>query len=254
MEREAANMLEHYPSINKDLTYYKSIEDKKIELENITQDIKDTSTYVECQILLLLEKFQQEGFIIKNEESCMELTTKAKYAANLREVPCMVFAEILSDNQLSSLNEIELVSLFSCFTQINVKEEYRTLTLKTGSDVFKSCVKHAEELIDDYEDFEIRNRINTGTEYKIIFDLIEYMTQWCNASNVEECKQVIQDLEAEKEIFVGELVKAIIKINNIAQEIERAAEFVGNIPLVEKVKKIPQMTLKYIATNQSLYL
>ena len=55
-------------------------------------------------------------------------------------------------------------------------------------------------------------------------------------------------------MFAGEFVKAVLKINNIAAEVERVAEFVGNLVIVEKTRSISAMTLKYIATNQSLYV
>jgi hypothetical protein len=61
-------------------------------------------------------------------------------------------------------------------------------------------------------------------------------------------------MEKEKEIFLGEFVKAVLKINNVACEIEKIAEMSGNMELLEKVKQIPELTLKFVATNQSLYV
>ena len=64
----------------------------------------------------------------------------------------------------------------------------------------------------------------------------------------------MQKIANEKEIFLGEFVKALLKINNIAAELEKVAEYIGNIELLHKLKEIPQKTLKYVATNQSLYI
>jgi hypothetical protein len=58
----------------------------------------------------------------------------------------------------------------------------------------------------------------------------------------------------EKEIFLGEFVKAILKINNIASEMEKIAELLGDMNFLSVLKQIPQLTLKYVATNQSLYV
>ena len=49
-------------------------------------------------------------------------------------------------------------------------------------------------------------------------------------------------------------MKAILKINNIAKEIEKICEIKNNIVLLEKIKQIPALTLKYVVSNQSLYL
>jgi hypothetical protein len=61
-------------------------------------------------------------------------------------------------------------------------------------------------------------------------------------------------LEQEKGIFLGEFVKAILKINNISSEMEKVAEGMGNMELLSKLKEIPVKTLKFVATNQSLYI
>ena len=45
-----------------------------------------------------------------------------------------------------------------------------------------------------------------------------------------------------------------IKINNIVTEIENICETTQDIALLEKIKQIPSLTLKYVATNQSLYI
>jgi hypothetical protein len=58
----------------------------------------------------------------------------------------------------------------------------------------------------------------------------------------------------EKEIFLGEFIKALLKINNIASEMERVAELIGDVEFLHKLKKIPELTLKFVATNQSLYV
>jgi len=45
-----------------------------------------------------------------------------------------------------------------------------------------------------------------------------------------------------------------LKINNISSELEKVAEYIGNMELLHKLREIPQLTLKYVATNQSLYV
>jgi hypothetical protein len=45
-----------------------------------------------------------------------------------------------------------------------------------------------------------------------------------------------------------------LKVNAIAQEFEKICEMTQNMELLEKLREIPRLTLKYIATSQSLYL
>ena len=103
-------------------------------------------------------------------------------------------------------------------------------------------------------DFENLHKITTETDYELAYDIIHHVMKWCNATSQEECKLVLQDLENNEVVSTGEFVKALIKITNIASELERTCEFVGDIVSKEMLSKVPSMVLKYIATNQSLYV
>ena len=109
-------------------------------------------------------------------------------------------------------------------------------------------------MYDDYNQKEIINHINTGTDYNIHYDLLNYVMKWCECESIEDCKFFLQNLEKEKDIFLGEFVKALLKINNISCEMEKIAELTGNIQLLSRLREIPTMTLKYVVTNQSLYV
>ena len=86
------------------------------------------------------------------------------------------------------------------------------------------------------------------------YDLIDYCISWCACSNENESKYLIQKIQQEKDIFLGEFIKAILKINNIVNELEKIANYVQNIPLLSKLTEIKQNTLKFVATTQSLYV
>jgi len=58
----------------------------------------------------------------------------------------------------------------------------------------------------------------------------------------------------EKDIYLGEFVKALLKINNIAREMEVIAESSNQLFFLQQLKRIPDLTLKYVVTQQSLYV
>jgi hypothetical protein len=45
-----------------------------------------------------------------------------------------------------------------------------------------------------------------------------------------------------------------LKINSISNELEKLAEINNDIDLLEKLKQISPMILKFVVTNQSLYI
>ena len=109
-------------------------------------------------------------------------------------------------------------------------------------------------LIDKYYDIELEYQLSTGSEYDIHYELIDYTIEWCNCDNETECIHLINRFKTDKNIFLGEFIKAIIKINNIAKELEKVCDINNNISLLQKIKDIPELTLKYVVTNQSLYI
>ena len=90
--------------------------------------------------------------------------------------------------------------------------------------------------------------------HDIHFDLLNYVIKWIECENAEACKLFLQKLELEKDIFLGEFVKALLKITNISSELEKVAELTNNISLLAKLKEIPTLILKYVVTNQTLYI
>jgi hypothetical protein len=109
-------------------------------------------------------------------------------------------------------------------------------------------------MYDDYQQTEIDYKINTGADYNIHYDLLEYVEQWTQCEDYDDCQLLLQKLGAEKGIFLGEFVKALLKINNISAEMEKIAEMTGNIEFLSKLREIPNLTLKFVVTNQSLYV
>ena len=186
------------------------------------------------------------------EKEC--LTLKGKMASQLREVHCLVFARLLEDDVLYKLSTCQLISLFSCFTNISVQEGVEDFTPYTDDNVVKSIINTINTMFDDYRQTEIDYRINTGADYNIHYDLLNYVEDWTKCQDVDDCKLVLQRLASEKEIFLGEFVKALLKINNIGAEMEKIAEMIGNIEFLSKLREIPILTLKYVVTNQSLYV
>jgi len=111
-----------------------------------------------------------------------------------------------------------------------------------------------EKMRDNYDFyFEKEVDFNTGSDYTFHYDLLNYIGEWAEQCNDEgSCKLFLQKLEREKDIFLGEFVKALLKITNIATELEQAAQ--TNLEFLSKLKEIPVMLLKYVVTNQSLYV
>jgi len=246
-DRDIASLIDTNKFIESDYTLYLKYKETCKTLENIREKYNNTHNYVNDTIQIILDFLEKESFIQKNQDD-YELTLKGTIATQLREVHCLVLANMLEDENFLALSAIELVSIFSCFTNINVVDEIKTIKPKFNINILDKI----NSMYDTYSNFETRVQADTGIDYSIHYDLMDLMIQWCKCTNSDECKSVIR-LAEEINIPLGEFIKAIMKINCIASEMERIAENI-NIELFSKLKEIPSLTQKYVVMNQSLYI
>ena len=215
----------------------------------LLREYEGTVEYIDDKIAKVIDLLVMNEFIIKKEEYI--LTDTGTISTLIHEVPGMIFAKVI--DKLNNFNAPELVSIFSCFTNITISDDEKAVSPVGVSVEIKTFILDINDAFNYYMDTENQNGIDSGTDWNIHYDLLEYVKEWCECFSEEQCKIVIQKMQ-EKNIFIGEFIKAILKINNISTEFEKVAEFLGNVELLHKFKEIPYLTLKYIATNQSLYI
>jgi superfamily II RNA helicase len=275
-ERQLQRLHDMYKTIEADAQSYQKGQIKKDEISELTTEYEETSRYLSVGIENVIHLLQDHGFIQKevagnedtgnedtgNEDTGNENTKKTRLtltgeiASHLKEMHCLVFANLLiGDSGFHALSAKQLVSMFSCFTNITVPEELKTIHINDIQDtVLQQIIVKTTEMYHQFQDEELKYNINTGIDYSYHYDLISYTNEWCECQDVTECKLLLQKMEQEKEIFLGEFVKAILKINNMVSELEKVCEIIGNISLLSKLQEIPSLTMKFVITNQSLYV
>ena len=254
IDRKINNLIATYKFIESDKKTIMNINTKYKEHQTIQDEISNTELYIDdnvTSVLYLLEEFR---YIKKTEENIYTLSLSGKVASQIREVHCILFTNLIIQNKLDLFGSEDLVALFSCFTNCTVPENLSTnIPFSENKKLEKLLIELVENSIQlEYD--EKQKNINTGTQCTMRYNLIGYMYEWCCCDSIETCKLLLQKMFIEKEIFLGEFIKAILKINNIVNELIRVAEMIGNIKLLHTLKEIPEKTLKYIATNQSLYI
>ena len=262
IDRQIQNVLDNYKSIESDKIIIQKYLLKQPELENMKKEYENITKYIDNNVLTIVDLLERDGFLsVATENNTLEsveikyiLTQKGILATQLREVHCLVFANLFDSKVLDDLTSRQLVSIFSCFTNVSVQDELKSLLPNSNNKPIQDMVIKIKEMYDEYQQKELSSNINTGTDYSIHFDLLDYVIEWCDCDSIEECKFLLQTLEKEKGIFLGEFVKALLKINNISNEMEKVAELTGNIQFLSKLKEIPIMIMKYVVTNQSLYV
>ena len=256
IERRISQITESYKFINQDLNSYSKISEKENEIYSLKNNYDTLHSYFHSGVSSVLQLLNEEEFITgdSSNEQSLCLTLDGKIASQIRELHCLAITKLYNSKKLDQLTSKQLIALFSCFTNIRVTDEFKDNKPKSDDDLVNEIVTDIENLYINYSNKELARNIKTGFDYEIHYDLLNYVEKWCDSENVEECKFVLQQLDTNKGIFLGEFVKALLKINNVSSELEKIAEMTGNIAFLSKLKEIPHLTLKYVVTNQSLYV
>jgi superfamily II RNA helicase len=242
---------EEHSTIERDLIYYEQLQKTKLELQNNDTYRLNTINHIKNNVNNLIHVLKTNMFL----DNDGQLTKKGCVAMHIQEIHPLVFAEMY-DTYGFNLSAIEIVGLLSCFTTISMPEDLR-FSIPANELVnpnVKLMAKHLNASMNKYYALEEEYVLNSGADFNLHFELIDFMIEWCNATNETACHELITTIKTTKDLFLGELIKCILKINSIAKELETICTSLENLSLLQKVKQIPELTLKYVVTNQSLYI
>ena len=262
IDRNIQQITDTWKTVEKDIEIVSNYNLKKDMLAKLNDDLLATETTLETNVGKVI-KLLKDNYFIRDELKCENpveegvnpvLSLKGHIATNLREVHCLIFAELIHSGKFKQFEAKEIVGILSCFTNISVPEDKRYILPRSDYITVNDCVTEINDMYQKQLDLELKNQIDTGIDYSIHFDLIDYSIKWCEAENDVDCKRLLNEIGENKEIFLGEFIKAILKINNITSEMEKVAELLGDLEFLSVLKQVPQLTLKFVATNQSLYV
>lgn len=244
-----------YKHLLKEVQKQREIYKFEDEIEKETKQLNITKNFVDTSLQTIINILIDYRFVENSsEEYPYQLTDKGKIAVNVQEVNGMVFGDLLNDNRLDLFTAPELCAIFSCFANMSIPKEKRMqLNSLTTTPRIRQILNTVQDYYQEMENLELTYRIDSTEEYEIKYELVNLTLEWCGAATEGDCKQILQKSK-QIGISIGEFTKAILKINNIASEFEKVCTIQGNMKLLEAIKQIPQLTLKSIATNQSLYL
>lgn len=269
VERKMQNIQENYNFIEQDINLYSHQQYLKSEILDFENKIIRSKNYLKDKKNIIFNKLLNDGYISEELKEIEEieqrkeleqekkyiLTLKGQVASNIREVHCLIFSHIIFFcDRLHLLSISEIIGLLSCFTNISVPDDKKCIFPNSESKLLNDFIEEVRQLYIECGDFESSNSIQSDNDNEIHYELINYMIDWTKCETDMECKEVLQKLVLEKNIFSGEFIKAVLKINNIVEELKNVCEIIGFTELYHKLNKIPEMTLKYIVTNQSLYV
>ena len=251
INRRIQDIKSDYKTFDEDLKKHVEYGELKKDIEIDKKNLEYTENYSEIQIDNLIKILIEGGFIENSE-----LTLYGKIAGQIHEIFPVIGADLVRYTGFTSYTGTQIAIMLSIFTDIRVPEEIRT-----QKPIIKS--KENEKMLDDFHKLEKAALFYMDkeqefqlppTDFDYMYDLVPLIGQWCSSQTEAECKWFIQGPLAECEISVGDFTKAVLKIVVIAKEFQAVAESIENLSFLTALKEVETLLLKYVATNQSLYV
>lgn len=259
-EREVQSIRDEHRHLQDDVQSVVELEKMESEHKESMASVGYMKDYIKTQTKLVCDVLLEDKFIQPTgtaAEGCYEMTQLGKIASNIAEIhPLAISRLMVESNSFEGLSAVQLVGLFSCFTDIKIQEDERMSRPLIDDLCLKDKISRLCKLYGEYENRELEQDIRSGLKYTgaIVFDIIEISMKWCRCATEADCKYFIQSALAEKSISVGDFTKGLLKIVTIARELSNVCEELGQISLLHKLGEIDGMVLKYVATAQSLYV
>ena len=244
-------MFAENPNLEKDYNFY-------IYYLKFQKTLNETRNRLHANQSYILDKVQRLICVLV-EVGIIRATVNDEYeliAGVVSEINPILIARLSSVwNNFDEFGPKDLVAFLSIFTDVRVNEEcriYPGFSNYCDQSFMNEKIKDFEKVRSELLVLEESHGINmrdTGLD-GLCYDLIDCMYAWCECTDQTDCKSVISEIGANG-VSIGDFTKAILKISTIGREIMGICECVE---LAHKFSQIDALILKYVATNQSLYL
>jgi superfamily II RNA helicase len=249
-----------YGTLDDAMKQYSGFMEKENQHKNTSQYLASLEGFLNKKVQRTSELMEQKGFLVCTENT-FRPTLLGEMASRISEIYSLPWMECIVKNwnYFEKFDVKQLVGLFSCTTNIKVKMEFCRHTPNPKDEYVKTAILELIRVHEEYAELENTFDIQIGTNTKelLMFDLIDEAMEWCECDTEKKCKVFLKDVLSEKEISTGDFTKAMMKIANISRELQTVAEqheFQGQADFSYKLSQVENLVLKYIATNQSLYV
>ena len=194
--------------------------------------------YISTQINNIHQILHENGFF---EEK--------NIAKSINEIHPLVFTDLLTHlDWFDKYSTAEIFSILSCFYDVKVQDDYKLFKPV----LLKEEIKYINDRIYYYMDKENQYGLSSYTQECIQYDMMEYVQGWMNCADESSSLSLLERLKKEKNVFSGDFIKCCLKLVNVAREIDSFSDM--HLGLRQKLREGSDLLLKFICTNESLYL
>lgn len=234
---------------------------KKLNTFNKITNLKKNVDIIKCQmeeclsgseqtVLLILDYLEKYGYIKLDEMSKINkqnITIKGLIGMEINECNELIFTEIIYDEMINHLTPQEIVAVLAIFIEERTSENIYNIESLSIPNIVKDILTDINKIVQKMSADEYEKWINIGTDWNLHLAFITPAYKWA-------CGKSIKDICETTNIYEGNFVKNIIKINKICQDILKICEITKNDILKKKIEQIEPLLIRDIVIVESLYI
>lgn len=267
VRREISRLKATYPAITEHAAQSLAMEETKARIVRGKQYRESTARYIEDSLMRVKDILIGGGFVGVNHRR----THTGHLASIVREMHPLAFIDTYMTHNGFRDMSIRSVTVFLCgFIEIRGSEdedrlyEHTTecadgsvLNMGDVSSLISPKVLHAittyKQRGKHYVTHETRHRIVVPEYKRCRVGHVDLYARWYDASDEATAKRVLADA-ASRGIAAGDFVKGVMSVVALAREVEMVCDLDANVETKSHMCAVGDHMLKFIATNQSLYV
>jgi antiviral helicase SKI2 len=235
MFRNEANFIDNYNNWLTKCTIQGQINELTSSINNY-QSIIDV--YIEaCQEFLFEHKFISEDY---------QITELGRLAINLGdEANPLLLAKILQSDVFSNLTDLESVAVLAMFCA-----DYESDVISSNK-TLHNVFKYASEINDEMTNSMAKYQLTIDDTWTIDQSYIDITFRWISTGTESNN---LQEIITQYDIFEGNFVKNMIKLNKLIEKVVAVALDYGMISIADKLKNTNNIIIKGVVCQESIYL
>ena len=172
---------------------------------------------------------------------------KGILASQINECNCLILTEMIINNIFDDMTCYEIIGLLGIFIRDTKKDEEFIDNIKSNK--IKSKLSFIKNIIEKFIEYE--NYLGITNEDEEFWDLdyrfINVAYTWAMGENFNK-------IIVNNEIYEGNFIKGIIKINNLVNDLISLTKIHGNLKIIPTLEKIEEIIIRDLVKIESLYI
>lgn len=257
IERAIKQLEDSHRNIKSDSTYMKDLAKLKSNVFEKQREIFVVQGYFEAMVSRVSQ------ILCKTEMICVDdanasLTSMGAICPFIAEVNPVLMSLLCKEfDDFADFTTQTMAAFLSIFTDVRIYGN-NSVVEYSGNYCMNETVNSKIQRFDDVRIQLIRveekwGRISEDLD-TFCYDIADDVLAWTACETEEDCKRILTQIQTEKGISIGDFSKALLKISTIARELMTMCDALGKTNMMKIFDNMDRLLLKYVVTNQSLYL